>query len=557
MSRDPDERAGGADETHGDRQPPVAEGSEPTDETAIADQSAADDPGADTAGTEPSPEAVEAHLEDALERVAHGAVVSVPSILGERALLLTFTAVLTNGFAAAAFGLFALARRFHSFVVSLAGGFGGGLSRYLPPADSDAERDLVATFASVLILGCSTAFGVALFVAAPAVARLTGEGPQFQLFVRIFAVGVPATAWLFTAMGLLRAFEEVTALNLAIRVGYPVAQLAVAVVGVVVLDDLALVAVGVVGVTALVGIVSVAWLARKRGLRPRLRGPDAGAIRRKYLRFTVPLFFAGIATTTQRLGFYPLIAWFLSGTAAGVFAVGVLVSGLVRLPLMGINQFISPVAAALHAEDHRRSLSRLYHVTSRLVLVGVTGLAVPVVVYRRAVMGVFGETFVAYAALLPGFVLAQYLACAAGSVGILLTMTDHQRALLVVNVAVTAVLIVVAVPMTATYGLPGLVASYLLMLALNNGAEVAVLYYLHGLQPFTAAHAKPLVAAVPLALVALAVRDPLAVPAAPLVGTALGLAAYAVVLQSLGFAPVERRLVGTLVDRYREVLSRA
>ncbi|WP_135854381.1 lipopolysaccharide biosynthesis protein [Halorussus salinus] len=497
---------------------------------------------------------VEARLEDALERVAHGATVSVPAILVQRGLTLAFTAVLTNGFSAGAYGAFALARRLQRYLLRVALGFRRGLSRFLPNADSDAERDSLATFAGLLLVGAAAAFGIVLFVAAPFVTRTADEGAQFELFLRIFAVGLPAGVWLFTVTEVLRGIEAVGPLNLTLRVCFPTAQLTVGAVAAFVFHDLALAAAGVLAVMGLTGIGAAAWLVRERGFRPRLRGGDARRLRRKYLSFTLPLFVGGIATTTQRLGFYPLIAVFLSSVAGGVFAVGVLVGTLVRLPLMGINQFIPPVAAALHEEGHRNALARLYHVTSRLVLVGVTGLAIPVVVYRESVMRLFGPTFVEYAPLLPGFVLAQYAACAAGSVGILLTMTDHQRALLVVNLVITAFLTVTAIPLTTTFGLPGLVASYLLMLTVNNGLEVAVLYYLEGLQPFTRLHAKPLVAGVPLAAVALGARFALSGAVALVVGTALGLIAYGASLGLLGFTTVERRLGATLADRYRNAL---
>lgn len=496
----------------------------------------------------------DARLADALERVAHGAVVSVPSILGERALTLAFTAVLTNGFSAGAYGVFALSRRLQRFLLRLSLGFRSGLSRFLPNTDSREDRDVIATFAALLIFVTAGVFGLALFFAAPVLADATGQGHDFGVFLRLFALGLPAAVWLRTAGELLRAFEEVGPLNLAVRVAFPLAQLLVGVVGVFYFD-LAAVAVGVWVVMGLVGIGAVAWVAFVHDLRPRIRAPNATELREKYLRFTAPLFVGGFATTTQRLGFYPLIAVFLSGTAGGVFAVGVLLGGLVRLPLMGINQFIPPIAAALNDEGHREALKRLYHVTSRLVLVCVTALSVPVVVYREPVMRVFGPAFVPYAYLLPGFVLAQFAACAAGSVGILLTMTDNQRALLVTNTALTLVLAVVSVPLTALYGLPGLVFAYLLMLTLNNGMEVVVLYYLEGLQPFTRAHTRPLVAAVPFVAVALAVQFVLPSPLAPVAGTLLGLAAYTGTLLVLGFDPAERELVAALTARYRNALG--
>ncbi len=503
-------------------------------------------------------DAVAARLDDALERVAHGAAVSVPRILLQRGLTVVFTAVLTNGFAAAPYGLFALARRLQRYLSRIVLGFRSGLSRYLPTADS-AEREALATFAAVLLLGVATVFGATLYFAAPMVTAIANKGPQFETLIRVFALGTPASVWLFTTTEVLRGLEQVGPLNIALRVAFPAAQLVAGVVGTFVFGDIVAVAVGVLLVMAAVGFGAVAHLYRQ-GMRPRLRASDVPnldvpELRRRYLRFTIPLFLGGFATTTQRLGFYPLIAVFLTGVAGGVFAVGVLVSGLVRLPLMAINQFIPPVAAALNDEGHREALSRLYHVTSRLVLVGVTAAAVPVVVYRQSVMAVFGPTFVKYAPLLVAFVVAQYGACAAGSVGILLTMTDNQRALLVVNVGITAFLSVTAIPLTTAFGLPGLVGSYVLMLALNNGLEVAVLYYLEGLQPFTRRHAKPLVAGVPLALVALVVRFALPDTVALVVGSALGLLAYATSLRLLGFTPVERRLAATLVERYRDALS--
>jgi len=521
---------------------------------------------------EAPPATVEARLDDALERVAHGATVSVPSILLQRGLTVAFTAVLTNGFAAGAYGVFAVARRLQQFLLHIALGFRSGLSRFLPNADSAAERDALVTVAGLLLGTVATVFGAALFLGAPAITRFTDQRPLFTTVLRVFALGLPATVWLFTVTEIQRGLEEVGALNVTLRIGFPVAQLLVGVLGTVVFGDLVAVAIGVVAVSALVALGATAWLVRQRGLGLRFRSADRAsgtgspadespstmdlrAVWRRYVGYTMPLFVGGFATTAQRLGFYPLIAIYLTDVAGGVFAVGMVVGGLVRLPLIGINQFVPPVAAALHEEDHREALRRLYHVTSRIVLVGVTALSVPVVVYREAVMSLFGPAFVSYAPLLVGFVFAQFAACAAGSVGLLLMMTDNQRPYLVVNVVITLFLAVTAVPLTIRFGLSGLVASFVLMLTVNNGLEVSVLYYFEGLQPFTRRHANPLVAAVPLGAVALAAKAFVPGPVAPLLGASLGLVAYALTLRALGVTPVERRLGETLVSRYRAVFE--
>jgi len=82
-----------------------------------------------------------------------------------------------------------------------------------------------------------------------------------------------------------------------------------------------------------------------------------------------------------------------------------------------------------------------------------------------------------------------------------------------------------------------------------------VLYYLEGLQPFTRLHAKPLVAAIPLAAVALGAKLAIPGPAGPLLGTAAGLVAYAKSLGTLGFTPVEHRLAESLASRYRAAFA--
>lgn len=491
-------------------------------------------------------------LADALERVAHGAVVSIPSTLAQRLLTLAFTALLTNGFSAGAYGLFVLARRIQRFLLSLTHSFTTGLSRYIPNTDTDADRDIVATFALTLALATATIFGGVLYLAVPEIGRFTDKGAEFELYLRVFALGLPAAVWLAVVGSLLQSLEEITPMNLTLRLGFPALQLLVAGVGLW-LDSLLAVAVGVLAASALGGTVAVAWLARERGIRPRYRGPTARSLHERYLRYTAPLFASSISTTIQRLGFYPLIAVFLTSTAGAVFAVGELVGMLVRLPLFGINQLMPPVAATLYGDDHHEALAKLYHATSRLVLVGVTGLAVPVVVFRREVMGLFGPAFVEYAPLLPAFVLAQWIACGAGSVGILLAMTDHQRAMFLVNTAITAGLVVVSIPLTRQYGLAGVVGVYLLMLSLNNVLEVVVLWWLEDLQPLTVAHLKPVAAAVPLAAVTLVGHRFVPGLVGAVGATVVGLAVYAGVLLWLGFAPAERRLVGALADRYRSV----
>lgn len=494
---------------------------------------------------------VETQLDDALERVVHGAVISVPSLLINKGIGFLFTVLLTNGFGATTYGIFILANRIEGYLVNVIGGFGNGIHRFLPEASTE-ERDMIVTFAGLVMMVVAIIFGTGLFIAAPLIRDMTTLGSEFQLFVRIFAIGLPTAVWLLIVIDILRALEDISLLNLAHRVGQPTVKLGIAGLGTLVFYDLVFVAVGMVLNVVLISLTLTGWLVRRRGFNLRLGGLGVVRIRRRYMQFTVPIFALRFMKATRRLGFYPLIAIYLSGVAGGVFAVGLLLGSLVGLPLTGINQLFPPVAATLHKQGHREALRRLYQVTTRLMLVGVTGLAIPIIVYREAVLSLFGPTFVNYASLLPIFIFGEYISVAAGSVSTLLMMTDNQRPLLAVNVIITMFMVVTAFPLTITFGLQGLVISYLLLNAVGQGLEMAILYRLEDLQPLTPLHAKPLLAAVPLLLICLSGRMVLSAARAPLIGSLVGLSAYISLLYMLGFTFSERRLIRSLVSRYRE-----
>lgn len=501
----------------------------------------------DTGGTDRQ----EQHLDDALERVAHGATVSFPSLIFKKGVGFAITGTLTNGFAASSYGLYVLARQLIGYLEESMFGFLPGLNRFLPNS-TDEEQDVLATLTSLLMLGIGTAFGAVVFLAAPHISRIFDHGPQFEIYIRVFAIGLPGTLWFQTVNKLLESLEEVEARNLMLRFGFPVAELAVVAIGTILFGDLVAVSIGIVLVTILTSLALTGWLMWQRGFTPRARAAAVARLGRKYLRYTSPLVAQNVVRNVQSSGFYLLIIIFSSSIAAGLLAVGTLVGSLVRLPLVLNNQFMAPVVSDLHTSGHDDALQRLYQVTSRMILVGITGVVIPLFVFREAVMSLFGPTFVEYSALLPGFLLAKFISSAAGSNGIVLRMVDRQRAELLIDVATTVLLVVTAIPLIVHFGLPGMVVGYLLEAIISNGLQVGALYYLEGYHPFTRLYAEPLVAAVPYIVIAYTGKLVLSDGVAPFVGTLAGLVAYATALHAMGFTATERRLVASLLSRYRE-----
>lgn len=498
---------------------------------------------------------VEARLDDALERVAHGAIVSFPSLLFTKTISFATTSVLTNGFSGSSYGLYVLASKFVAFLRNPTSGLLTGLNRFLPSASND-ERDVFATAVSLLMMGIGTVLGAGLFLIAPHLTRALDYGHQFQLFLRIFAVWFPGSLWLQTIETILESIEEVGALNVFFRFVFPVADFAAVVLGTFILQNFVAVVLGQVLIGALITVVLTGWVLWRLEFVPRIRGVNATRLRQKYIRYSTPLVGRKIVMTFNGAILYVLIAVFLSSVAAGVFAVGILVSSLVSFPLSLNNQFISPVVADLYDRDDHEALVRLYQVTTRLILVASTGLAIPLLVHRGPVMRLFGQTFAEYAYLLPVFIFAQFVGSVVGSDTILLTMTDRQRATLWIQFATGLVFVLVAIPLTIEYGLLGLVATYLLKTVMANSLEILALYHLNGYFPFTWLHLKPLLAGLAFLVIVLSGKFALSGPTAQVIATVGGLVVYGTILYVLGFTRAERRLAESMFARYRESVSR-
>lgn len=498
--------------------------------------------------------AVDTRLEDALERVVHGAIISFPSILFVRGLSFATTSIITNGFGGSSYGLWVLAKKLVSFLRNPTSEFLIGLNRFLPTA-SNSEQDIFVTIASLLVLGPGVVFGAGLFLIAPHITQAFDYGQQFQLFVRIYAVWFPGSLWLQTINAILKSLEEVEAFNFLFRFVFPLADLAAVGVGAFLFHNFIVIVLGQVLIAALVTFVITCWLIWRWEFIPRVRGAAASRLRSRYVRFSLPLVGRKIVNTINAVGFFLLIPLFLTSIAAGVLAVGGLISSLVRLPLVLNNQFMNPVVADLHEHDHQDALVRLYQVTTRLILVGSLGLAIPLLVYRGTVMSLFGPVFVEYTALLPVFILAKFIGTVPGSDGIILQMTDRQRAVLVIDIVTALLIVTIAIPLTMQYGLWGLVMSFLAKATVSNGLQLLALYNLNGYHPFTRLHVAPLLAAVPFLVIAFAGKLLLSGAMAPLIGTLVGVAVYGGTLHILGFTTTERRLAMFLLVRYRRTIS--
>jgi O-antigen/teichoic acid export membrane protein len=496
-------------------------------------------------------------LRDALLAVVDGATVSLAGLAVDRLLVAATVAVLSAGVGPAGYGLFELGLRVQRLLLGVPRGFVRAVSRFAPDVDRPADRGVVVAVAAAGALLAAAALGGALAVRAPALAARTSQPAAFGPVLRAFGLALPAAVLVSLAGAVLRAHHRVRAFALLRFVAKPGSRLVAAVAVVAVAGGAVAVAwgaavalVGVAGLGVAAVAVDRAWL----GVGPSAdaddgRARDSRALGRRVAGFGSRMSLSGVGNSFQFVGFFPVMAYFLSPAAAGFFGAAFVLSSLVRWPLVGINQLVPPVAADLYAVGDDRDLRRLHAVSSRLVLAVAAPVAVAVVVHRGAILGALDPSYRAFAALLPLFVLARLAEAGVGSVGILLATTDNDDVHLRLNAVLTVLTLVAVVGLTARHGLAGTAVAFLLVRAGNNLAQLAALARLEGFQPFGRAHLRP-VAAACLAVPALAaptlVADGIVAAGA---GVVLGAAVYGAALRRLGLPRLDREVLAAVAGR--------
>lgn len=204
-----------------------------------------------------------------------------------------------------------------------------------------------------------------------------------------------------------------------------------------------LVNVGAAGVALLVGL----WI-----LRERIPG-DVGAAHRsmeasRWLASALPLFLIGSVRVINSETDVIMLGTLTGPAAAGVYRVAGRGADLISFVLAAVNFAVAPTFASLHARGEVARLQQLVTRSAQFVLAFSLPVAVLLVVFGKQFMGLFGGEFVSGAPVLIVLSVGQLLNAAAGSVGLALMMTGHERSAAaglsvaaVVNVILNAVLI--------------------------------------------------------------------------------------------------------------------
>jgi O-antigen/teichoic acid export membrane protein len=427
-------------------------------------------------------------------------------------------------------------------------GIDNGVVRYV--AHYRAQKDVSRIRGTILLALCipltvSLVLTCLIFLGAAFLADDVFNSPSLATMFRLFSLSLPALTVMNMALYATQGFQNMRYTAYVSQILQPLTNLGFIVifylVGVNILG-----AVGAYIVSMLGG--SILALHYLKQVFPKLvdRESPARFETRALLNASWPLT---VFSFTQRANSWTavlVLGVFTTTSSVGIFNAAARTATLSSLILFAFNGIFSPIISNLYGKGLSDALGRLYRNVSRWVFTGAFAVFLITVLLCKDVLAIFGPEFVAGWTVLIILAGGELFNSAVGPTQRVLSMTRHQKVLMVATAGSAVMAVVACLALVPTYGALGAAAATAAATVLANVVTVLFVRRLLGVWPFSYEHAKPLLAglltaaAVYLGKLALPLSSPVL---AVVIFTPVFLIMFVTLLFAFGLGPSDRQLL--------------
>ncbi len=231
--------------------------------------------------------------------------------------------------------------------------------------------------------------------------------------------------------------------------------------------------------TAIALLFGGLWVVR--ALRDEIRGTNPTFDIAAWKASAVPLMLMGGMNLVLDQTDLLIIGAFLGPEEVAVYAAGARIASQVLFLLSAAEVAIAPIVAEYFVAGRITELQRTITMSSRIVLSIAALASVFLILFGRPILGMFGEGFRAGYLPMVTLLIAKLMNAFAGSVGMVMNMTGHQRmaALIIGSCAVLNLLL--SVMLTPRFGLQGAAISTAISIAAWNVLMLIVVRYRLGI----------------------------------------------------------------------------
>lgn len=500
-------------------------------------------------GSQPDQESLIASLRS----VSSGAVIFMSGSGFSKVLGFVFHFILTQYLRTQIYGIYALSYTILTILSDL-GTLGASRAtlRFLPAEIENGQRKSVTFFLSIVsaMVG-SGAIAAALFWFAPLLSKRTLNSPLFVDVLRVFAVIIPFQALTEVGLTVFRSQERLEYQVFVRDIIKPTLKLSTTGIAVLLAASLVGLAAAITVAVILVFAYTVYLLLTKTNVRPAVNGcrNKAGS----FFDFSLPLVIKDVGGLMVTRIDILMIGFLLTGSNVGIYNIAVLLSGVLLFPLRGINQLVPPIVSRLYEDGDLDQIQSIYSTASRWGFIITLLPTIGIIVHRKAILSVFGTSYVLGGASLVILSLGYLVKSAAGPSGYTLMMTDHQYLLLFNQFLMAVLNVILNYVLILRFGILGAAIATSATRMLINQLRVVEAWYFEGLFPYSIAFLKPILAGI-MTFIALSTIER-AVPGgiAAVTGAIIGPFVFAVLIYLFGLEEIDQQFLTALRSKYRSL----
>jgi O-antigen/teichoic acid export membrane protein len=354
-------------------------------------------------------------------------------------------------------------------------------------------RDIRPALAGALVpvVAVAAAFGLAVTLAAPQLARIFGGDNHVEAiatYLRILAPFLPLSAAYWTLASATRGFGTMIPSVVIDKLAKPAAQPLLVVAAIT--GGLGPAALALAWASpAAVAVVPTGWwlwrllrrAERDHGLVP---ARDRRELFREFWRFTLPRALASWFRVAEQWLDVLLVGALISPRAAGIYAAATRLLQMGNYVALAIAQVAEPMFSELLAGRRSDRARGVFQTATAWLMTVSWPPYLALAIFAPVVLRLFGPAYVEGATVVTVLALARILATGVGPVDIVLLMAGRSSlssmnaaAALSANVALNLVLI-------PRYGLVGAALAWVVSTAINNLAPLAQVWRSLRMHPF-------------------------------------------------------------------------
>ncbi|KTD88868.1 oligosaccharide flippase family protein [Pseudoalteromonas sp. H71] len=181
-----------------------------------------------------------------------------------------------------------------------------------------------------------------------------------------------------------------------------------------------------------------------------------------------PLFIVSVMTLSVQWAGQFATARYLNTDEIAFFASAQRTALLASFVLIAVNLVVAPKFARAFAKGEHCDVDSLSRLSSRLMVAMASPVLLFMFIFPEFLMGLFGEEYIVAAPLLQIMAVGQFINVITGSVGYLLTMTNHEKDFRNVVLFSGPLAIILAFVLTKEFGLIGAAYATAIALATQN-----------------------------------------------------------------------------------------